>query len=415
MKRNLRSNAAKSSLTKTKQDAAKKKPAKPSTRPPAKRKSAAAAIPVHSEDSLTRCRWCTSDPEYMTYHDEVWGVPLHDEHTLFEMLILEGAQAGLNWLTILKRRDQYRQAFDNFDPAVVAKYDSAKVSNLLSQDSGIIRNKAKVASAISNATAFMAVQKEFGSFDEYIWRFKPGDSETGEFVHRATSAESVAMSADLKERGFTFVGPTICYAFMQAVGMVTVHVSPANKKAEEIKPDHPTAALIKPAFQFESSNFSIAEESCFDNVETLARHLERQVSTVQGVSFWSAQIVMSSSRFLQDSPSHKIEVEHYQTQQLLLLVSRNFDKVKKDEPALRFLHLPQLKGPEFRNGIRATLQRVSPREPATSSYEYTTTVEDTETIQSTENLDPYTSGIVSVLATGFVVGSPVYFLCVLLR
>ncbi|KAJ3232548.1 hypothetical protein HDU81_002871 [Chytriomyces hyalinus] len=230
MKRTLRSNAAKSSLTETKQAEPKKKRVKSSARPPAK--SAAAVDAPHSEDSLTRCRWCTSDPEYMTYHDEVWGVPLHDEHTLFEMLVLEGAQAGLNWLTILKRRDQYRQAFDNFDPAVVAKYDSAKVSNLLAQDSGIIRNKAKVASAISNATAFLAVQKEFGSFDEYIWRFKPGDAETQGFVHRATSAESVAMSADLKERGFTFVGPTICYAFMQAVGMVNDHEPTCHRYSE---------------------------------------------------------------------------------------------------------------------------------------------------------------------------------------
>ncbi|KAI8828549.1 hypothetical protein BJ741DRAFT_625986 [Chytriomyces cf. hyalinus JEL632] len=175
---------------------------------------------------------------------------------------------------------------------------------------------------------------------------------------------------------------------------VAVHASPANEKAEEIKPYHLTAAVIKSAFQFESSNFSIAEEACFDNVITLARHLEHQVSTVQGVTFWSAQIVIASSRFLQDSPSHKIQIVHYQTQQLLLL----------------------LKGPEFRNGIRATLQRVSPGEPDTGSYEYTTTVEDTQTVQNTShNLDPYTSGVVSVLATGFGIGSPVYFLCVLLR
>ena len=160
----------------------------------------------------------------VAYHDREWGVPVHDDRTLFEFLILEGAQAGLNWETILKKRENYRRAFDNFDPAKVAKYDRRKTAKLLADD-GIIRNRLKVASAIQNARAFLAVQKEFGSFDAYVWRFVKNNP-----LHRkaaapvvATTPESDELSRDLKRRGFNFVGSTICYAFMQAVGMVNDH------------------------------------------------------------------------------------------------------------------------------------------------------------------------------------------------
>ena len=174
----------------------------------------------------TRCGWAGADPLYVAYHDEEWGVPVHDDQTLFEFLILEGAQAGLSWSTILNKRENYRRAFDNFDPKQVAAYDEAKVAELLS-DPGIVRNKLKVRSAVANARAFLAVQEEFGRFDAYIWQFVGGQPKQNGWRTLAEipaqTAESEAMSKDLKKRGFNFVGPTICYAFMQAVGMVNDH------------------------------------------------------------------------------------------------------------------------------------------------------------------------------------------------
>lgn len=173
-----------------------------------------------------RCSWAGSDPLYQQYHDEEWGVPSHDDQHLFEMLILEGAQAGLNWLTILKKRENYRQSFDDFNAAKMANYSSDKIAALL-QNPGIVRNRLKVNAAVSNARAFLAVCDEFASFDEYIWQFVGGEPVVN---HWQTLAEvpvstpaSEAMSRDLKKRGFRFVGPTICYAYMQAVGMVNDH------------------------------------------------------------------------------------------------------------------------------------------------------------------------------------------------
>ena len=174
-----------------------------------------------------RCSWAGSDPLYIDYHDTEWGVPVHDDHKWFEFLILEGAQAGLSWLTILKKRQNYRNAFNNFNPAEIAAYDSANVQALLS-DSGIIRNKLKIEAAIQNASSFLAVQQEFGSFDQYIWQFVGGKTVKNrwESAHEipAQTEESAAMSRDLKQRGFKFVGPTICYAFMQATGLVSDHI-----------------------------------------------------------------------------------------------------------------------------------------------------------------------------------------------
>jgi DNA-3-methyladenine glycosylase I len=172
-----------------------------------------------------RCRWAKSDLS-ITYHDREWGVPVHDDRTLFEFLILEGAQAGLSWETILRKRQNYRRAFDNFNPAKVAKYDQRKIVKLLA-DEGIIRNRLKIASSIQNARAFLALQKEFSSFDAYVWQFvknKPRRRKRGAPVP-VTTEESDALSRDLKRRGFNFVGSTICYSFMQAVGMVNDHDS----------------------------------------------------------------------------------------------------------------------------------------------------------------------------------------------
>ncbi len=174
-----------------------------------------------------RCPWATSDPLYILYHDQEWGVPVHDDRKLFEMLILEGAQAGLSWITILKKRENYLKAFDNFDAKKVARYDSKKVRQLLSNE-GIIRNRLKIEAAIQNAQAFLAIQKEFGSFDQYNWQFVGGRQKVNrrESLQEvpAKTSESDAMSKDLKLRGFKFVGSTICYAFMQATGMVNDHV-----------------------------------------------------------------------------------------------------------------------------------------------------------------------------------------------
>lgn len=174
-----------------------------------------------------RCAWAGSDPLYVAYHDQEWGVSLHDDNRLFEFLILEGAQAGLSWSTILKKRENYRVAFDSFDPHLVAQYDARKVEELLSNP-GIVRNRLKVESAISNAKAFLKIQDEFGSFDAYIWGFTGGKPIRNAFKTLgeipASTAESDAMSKDLKRRGFRFVGSTICYAYMQAVGMVNDHL-----------------------------------------------------------------------------------------------------------------------------------------------------------------------------------------------
>lgn len=173
----------------------------------------------------TRCFWAKT-PLSIAYHDEEWGVPLHDDHRLFEFLILEGAQAGLSWETILRKRDNYRKAFERFNPAKVAKYDERKIDALLNND-GIIRNRLKINSAVTNARSFLEVQREFGSFDEYAWRFvngKPLKRKPGEPIQARTEI-SDALSKDLLKRGFKFVGSTICYSFMQAVGMVNDHDS----------------------------------------------------------------------------------------------------------------------------------------------------------------------------------------------
>lgn len=175
---------------------------------------------------MKRCHWATNDFS-IRYHDEEWGVPVHDDRILFEFLILEGAQAGLSWDTILKKRENYRAAFDGFDPARVARYDARKTRKLLANP-GIVRNRLKVAAAIRNAKLFADVQREFGSFDRYIWQFVGGSPKQNSRTFRgrmpARTRESDAMSEDLKRRGFKFVGSTICYAFMQAVGMVNDHV-----------------------------------------------------------------------------------------------------------------------------------------------------------------------------------------------
>lgn len=175
--------------------------------------------------AVTRCAWPKTELD-IAYHDTEWGVPVHDDRLLFEMLILEGAQAGLSWSTILKKRASYRRAFDNFDACKIAKYDALKVRRLLA-DPGIVRNRLKVAAAIQNARSFLAVQKEFGSFDTYIWQFVGGQPVQNRRQSLreipARTPESDAMSKDLLKRGFKFVGSTICYAFMQAVGMVNDH------------------------------------------------------------------------------------------------------------------------------------------------------------------------------------------------
>jgi DNA-3-methyladenine glycosylase I len=172
-----------------------------------------------------RCHWAKS-PSMVDYHDREWGVPVHDDRALFEFLILEGAQAGLSWETILKKREKYREAFDRFDAAKIARYDRRKVRELL-RNAGIVRNRLKIAATISNAQAFLVVQREFGTFDRYIWQFTGvGAREKSKRAARqvpASTAESDAMSKDLKARGFRFVGSTICYAFMQATGMVNDH------------------------------------------------------------------------------------------------------------------------------------------------------------------------------------------------
>jgi DNA-3-methyladenine glycosylase I len=176
----------------------------------------------------TRCSWCNSDPLYITYHDTEWGVPIYDDRLLFEFLILEGMQAGLSWLTILKKRDAYRIAFANFEANKIAKYDHHKIEQLLT-NTGIIRNKLKIHSAISNAKAFLEIKKEWGNFSDYIWHFVNGNPIKNQWQNKnevpVKTAISDLMSKDLKKRGFKFVGSTICYAFMQAVGMVDDHTA----------------------------------------------------------------------------------------------------------------------------------------------------------------------------------------------
>ncbi len=183
-------------------------------------------MPKSDNAQLVRCGWASGELS-IRYHDEEWGVPVHDDSTLFEFLILEGAQAGLSWNTILNKRDNYRKAFAGFDPRKVARYDRRKVEQLL-RNPGIVRNRLKIASTIANAKVFVAVQKEFGSFDRYIWQFVEGKPRQNlpKSLDQvpARSPDSDAMSKDLKKRGFNFVGSTICYAFMQAVGMVNDHV-----------------------------------------------------------------------------------------------------------------------------------------------------------------------------------------------
>ena len=179
------------------------------------------------EDGKPRCPWARGFDLYLTYHDEEWGVPVHDDRRFFEMLILEGAQAGLSWATILKKRAAYRKAFDRFDPRKVAAYDKRKVASLLA-DSGIVRNRLKIEGAVRNARAFLEVQREFGSFDAYVWPFVGGKPRVNRVRAMADiparTEQSDALSKDLKKRGMTFVGSTILYAFMQATGLVDDHV-----------------------------------------------------------------------------------------------------------------------------------------------------------------------------------------------
>jgi len=190
-----------------------------------------------STQKLNRCSWAQGD-EYIAYHDTEWGVPVHDDRLLFEFLILEGAQAGLSWITILKKRENYRKAFDQFDPAIVAKYGKKKQATLMA-NAGIVRNRLKIASSITNAQAFLDVQDEFGSFDKFIWDFvdgKPVSNAWKSMKKMPTSTpQSDAMSKELKRRGFRFVGTTICYAYMQATGMVNDHLVDCFRY-KELKP-----------------------------------------------------------------------------------------------------------------------------------------------------------------------------------
>ena len=184
--------------------------------------------------SKTRCAWCLKDPVYIEYHDKEWGKPVHDDVKLFEFLILESFQAGLSWLTVLKKRDNFRKAFADFDVKKVAKFDRKKFDSLM-QDAGIIRNRLKIEAAINNAARFMELQKEFGSFDKYVWGFVDGKQKVNKVKSLknipATTDISDAMSEDMGKRGFKFRGSTICYAFMQAVGMVDDHVNDCWRKS----------------------------------------------------------------------------------------------------------------------------------------------------------------------------------------
>ncbi|MBI1887214.1 MAG: DNA-3-methyladenine glycosylase I [Nitrosomonadales bacterium] len=186
----------------------------------------------------TRCGWCSDDPLYCRYHDSEWGVPLHDDRALLEFLILEGAQAGLSWITILRKRENYRAAFDNFDAERIARYNAGKIESLL-QDPGIVRNRLKVEAAVTNAQKFLDVQNEFGSFDAFIWRFVDGKPRQNAWRSLteipASTPESDAMSKELKQRGFKFAGSTICYALMQATGMVNDHTTDCFRHEELLR------------------------------------------------------------------------------------------------------------------------------------------------------------------------------------
>ncbi|HYW95821.1 MAG TPA: DNA-3-methyladenine glycosylase I [Bacteroidales bacterium] len=185
--------------------------------------------------TLNRCAWCGDDPLYISYHDHEWGVPVHDETKHFEFLLLESAQAGLSWITILRKRENYRLAFDGFDPEKIARYDDAKIADLL-QNPGIIRNKRKIASAINNAQKFLDVRHEFGSFDQFIWQYVDGRPIVNHFSELSdipvTTALSDTISRDLKNRGFNFVGSTIIYAHLQAIGIVNDHLISCFRHAE---------------------------------------------------------------------------------------------------------------------------------------------------------------------------------------
>lgn len=176
-----------------------------------------------------RCSWCEGDPLYERYHDEEWGRPVHDDRVLFEFLVLEAFQAGLSWITILKKRENFRNAFAAFDPKKVSRFDSQKRTKLL-EDAGIIRNRAKIDATIGNAALFLEIQKEFGSFANYVWSFTNGKTlKRVKGPARATAPESDALAKDLKKRGFKFLGPTVCYAFMQATGLVDDHVESCHR------------------------------------------------------------------------------------------------------------------------------------------------------------------------------------------
>ena len=178
-------------------------------------------------ENVQRCHWVNDDPIYIDYHDHEWGIPLHDDDKLFEFLILEGFQAGLSWITVLKKRDNFRKAFDNFKALKIVKYDEQKIEELM-QDSGIIRNRLKIQGTITNAKLFLEIQQEFDSFAQYIWQFTSGQTIVNQWNNAsqvpASTLISDAMSKDLKKRGFKFIGSTICYAFMQATGMVNDHL-----------------------------------------------------------------------------------------------------------------------------------------------------------------------------------------------
>lgn len=181
-----------------------------------------------TQTQIKRCDWCGDDPLYIKYHDTEWGVPVHQDRKLFEMLILEGAQAGLNWITILRKRQNYRKAFDRFKPQIVAGYNKRKINALL-KDEGIVRNRLKIESTVTNARAFLEVQAEFGSFNRYLWGFVDGEPVRNRFRSLkqvpASTPLSDQLSKDLKKRGFKFVGSTICYAYMQATGLVNDHIT----------------------------------------------------------------------------------------------------------------------------------------------------------------------------------------------
>lgn len=186
----------------------------------------------------SRCDWCGDDPLYCRYHDDEWGVPLHDDQALFEFLILEGVQAGLSWITILRKRENYRAAFNDFDATCIARYNTSKIESLL-QNPGIVRNRLKVQAAVTNAQKFLNVQEEFGSFDAFLWRFVDGEPRQNAWRGSAdvptSTAESDAMSRELKRRGFKFTGSTICYALMQATGMVNDHTTDCFRHGELLR------------------------------------------------------------------------------------------------------------------------------------------------------------------------------------